>query len=143
MWDTKQRRWKDRQRGIAIGHLVYGTPAEGERYYLRLSLTSVRGPKSFEDLLTVDDHRCATFKESALRRGLLEHDNSIELCMDEGIRVHMPCALHRLFATLLIFCQPSDPRSLWDKYYAFISEDNRHAYPNDEAKVSTNDCQTG
>lgn len=108
IWDDHNIYWRDRQRGKTVGCLVYATPAEGERYYLRLLLTNVRGPKTFADLLTVDGHKCATFKEASLMRGLLEHDDSINLCMDEGIQVQMPCALRRLFVTLLIFCQPSD-----------------------------------
>lgn len=118
-----------------IGRLVYATPSEGERYYLRLLLINVRGPKSFEDLLTVNDHKCATFKESALKWGLLEHDQSITLCMEEGVQVEMPSVLRKLFATLLIFYNPSDPRALWEKYYPALSDDHRCSYPADAATV--------
>ncbi|XP_021744627.1 ATP-dependent DNA helicase PIF1-like [Chenopodium quinoa] len=47
----------------------------------------------------------------------------------------MPLAVRKLFATVLIFCQPSDPLSLWMKYYTFFSEDFRHGYTSDPLKV--------
>ncbi|KAL7248128.1 hypothetical protein ACSBR2_002937 [Camellia fascicularis] len=37
----------------------------------------------------------------------------------------MPFALRRLFATLLVFCEPNNPRSLWEKFYDALSEDYR------------------
>lgn len=48
--------WKPRQRGGSktIGRMYSVSPNEGERYYLRLLLVHVRGPKSFEDIRTVD-----------------------------------------------------------------------------------------
>lgn len=130
VWDAKTWRWKDRKQGVSIGRLLYTLPSQGERYYLRLLLINLLGPTSFEDLFTFDGIRCATFQESSLRHGFLEHDNSIEHCMDEGIHVQMPHALCRLFATLLIFCQPSDPKELWEKYYTSLSEDYKLKNPN-------------
>lgn len=135
VWDESTRCWKDRQRGFNIGRLVYAASAEGERYYLRLLLTHVRSPRSFAHLLTVNGESCATLQESALKRGLLEQDNSIEECMNEGVQVKLPHALRRLFATLLIFCQPADPTTLWSKYYAALSEDFRHKFPQNEDKI--------
>ncbi|XP_052111520.1 uncharacterized protein LOC127742824 [Arachis duranensis] len=35
----------------------------------------------------------------------------------------MPCALRRLFATVLIFCEPTDVRSLWDEFLACMVDD--------------------
>ena len=37
----KERRWKLRQRGFAIGRMYHCNPFAGERYYLRLLLTVV------------------------------------------------------------------------------------------------------
>lgn len=35
----------------------------------------------------------------------------------------MPYALRRLFATILVHCQPTDVRKLWDNFYLSLSED--------------------
>ncbi|KAK9666371.1 hypothetical protein RND81_14G180300 [Saponaria officinalis] len=36
-----------------------------------------------------------------------------------------------LFATILIFCQPKDPTTVWDKYYTSLSEDYSREHLND------------
>ena len=46
----------------------------GERYYLRLLFTVVRGATSFENLRTVDGIVFPTFKEACISLGLLEND---------------------------------------------------------------------
>jgi len=103
-------------------------PKEGERYYLRLLLNHVRGPFSFEDLLKVNGRDCQTFKESARERGLLESDNSISKCLREAVLFKMPSALRNLFATILVHCNPTDTRKLWDTYYEDMSEDFRRIH---------------
>ncbi|XP_021865106.2 uncharacterized protein [Spinacia oleracea] len=47
----------------------------------------------------------------------------------------MPVALRSLFATVLIFCQPSNPNALWLKYYDALSEDLNREFQDSEAKV--------
>ncbi|XP_021762968.1 ATP-dependent DNA helicase PIF1-like [Chenopodium quinoa] len=47
----------------------------------------------------------------------------------------MPVALRRLFATVLIFCQPSDPAALWEKNNPFLGEDFSHKFPQQLQKV--------
>ncbi|XP_021750175.1 ATP-dependent DNA helicase PIF1-like [Chenopodium quinoa] len=55
--------------------------------------------------------------------------------MSEAEETHMPMALRRLFATILIFCQPKDPYSLWCKYFTSLSEDFQHQYQDNVLKV--------
>ena len=114
---------KERIKKIQIGRLAFVGPSEGERYYLRLLLHNVRSPKSFEDLRIVNGHIYATFQQAALKLGLMEEDDAIELCLTKGCVIQMPHVIRRLFATVLIFCQPRDPLSLWTKYYDSFSED--------------------
>ncbi len=42
------------RKGNRIGHMYYYSLVLGERYYLRLLLIVVRGPRSFADLYTVN-----------------------------------------------------------------------------------------
>ncbi|XP_075492617.1 uncharacterized protein LOC142530687 [Primulina tabacum] len=56
------------KKGKVIGRVNGANSVEGERYYLRLLLNHVRGPTSFDNLLTVDGNICFTFKEAAQRR---------------------------------------------------------------------------
>ncbi|XP_074314083.1 uncharacterized protein LOC141649288 [Silene latifolia] len=137
VWHNKRKDkfWTLREKGFDLGHLVYANPSEGERYYLRLLLSNIRGPKSFDDLKSINGVTLGSFRESAYMHGLLETDNSIEQCLAEAVQYQMPAALRRLFATLLIYCQPNNPRFLWDKFYASLSEDYAYAFPAQRHKV--------
>ncbi|XP_066341090.1 uncharacterized protein [Miscanthus floridulus] len=40
----------------------------------------------------------------------------------------MPCALRRLFATIMVFCECANVRSLWDKHFESMAEDYRRSH---------------
>ncbi|XP_073035172.1 uncharacterized protein [Primulina eburnea] len=128
VWDKKNKFWQERKKGKVIGHVNGANPVEGERYYLRLLLNHVRGPTSFDNLLTIDGNICFTFKEAAQRRGLLESDKSIFECLNEAVSFQMPHALRRLFATILVYCEPTDVRKLWETYFEAMSEDFKNKF---------------
>ncbi|KAG5577425.1 hypothetical protein H5410_057559 [Solanum commersonii] len=83
----------------------------------------IRAPTSYKDLLTVDGERCTTFRESVEKRGLLHCDNSFVDCMFEVASYQMPHSLRRLFATLLVYCAPVNPRKLWEQFEDSMVED--------------------
>ena len=61
-FNKKHRRWHRRRRDApAIGRMYYCNPTAGERFYVRLLLTAVRGPTSFEHLRTVAGTPYPTF----------------------------------------------------------------------------------
>ncbi|XP_074314477.1 uncharacterized protein LOC141649693 [Silene latifolia] len=92
-------------------------------------------PKSFNDLLSINGALCSSFRDAAYRRGLLEADKSIEQCLEEACHYQLSFVLRRLFATLLIYCEPKSPRLLWDKVFPYLSEDFAHAFPTKKRKV--------
>ncbi|AQK75317.1 hypothetical protein ZEAMMB73_Zm00001d018231 [Zea mays] len=125
-WQSgKGKVWQRRKRdtGGQVGRIVSAHPAEGERYYLRVLLNHVTGATSYVDLRTVDGLTLPTFHEAAERRGLLESDNTLDECLTERALFQMPSALRRLFATLLVYCEPSDVAVLWQKHLDAMSED--------------------
>ncbi|XP_060882070.1 uncharacterized protein LOC132953728 [Metopolophium dirhodum] len=83
---TAQKTWQWRKQGTAVdghpglfyaetmGRLYTVHPNMVECYYLRLLLVNVVGPRSFEDLRTVNGHLCATYREACEHLGLLEND---------------------------------------------------------------------
>ncbi|XP_049385851.1 uncharacterized protein LOC125849952 [Solanum stenotomum] len=115
--------WTRRKRGHVIGRVVTCHPTEGERYYLRLLLMNVRGPKSYEDLRTVNGVQYNSFREAAEKRELLLCDNNLVECMYEAASYQMPSSLRQLFAMLLIYCNPTNPRELWERFESSMSED--------------------
>ncbi|XP_043710377.1 uncharacterized protein LOC122659313 [Telopea speciosissima] len=117
---NKQMIWKLKE---AIGRVNSTNPSEGERFYLRLLLNHVRGPTSFEHLLCVDDIRCSTFKEAAQKQGLLKSDNAISECLEDSTGFNMPIIVRKLFAMILVYCEPGDVKKLWDYHFEALSED--------------------
>ncbi|WVZ67157.1 hypothetical protein U9M48_016277, partial [Paspalum notatum var. saurae] len=121
----KTKFWQKRKReGVKqIGRIISAHPAEGERYFLRVLLNHVAGATSFEDLRTVDGEILPSFREAAERRGLIEADNTLDDCLTEAETFQMPSVLRRLFATILVHCEASNVRGLWDKHREAMSED--------------------
>jgi hypothetical protein len=124
-WQKKGKFWQERKRKrtFQVGRIVAAHPAEGERYYLRVLLNHVPGAKSFEDLKTVDGQLMQNFRDAAEKRGLIEADSTLDDCMTEAELFQMPSSLRRLFATILVFCEPSDVRGLWKNHLEAMSED--------------------
>ncbi|XP_047262928.1 uncharacterized protein LOC107859447 [Capsicum annuum] len=61
--------------------------------------------------------------ESAEKRGLLASDNNLIECLSEATTYQMPSILRRLFATLLVYCNPANPKDLWQKFKGPMSEE--------------------
>lgn len=72
----RDRHWKPREREFVIGRMYHCNPMQGEKYYLRLLLTTVPGATSFEALRTVDGVEYPTFWAACLALGLLEDDRN-------------------------------------------------------------------
>ncbi|KAK8948722.1 hypothetical protein KSP39_PZI005379 [Platanthera zijinensis] len=123
-WLIATRKWVRRARARkVVGWLYVVSPAEGERFSFRLLLNHIPGPKSFVHLRTVSGRECTTFKAATELLGLLEEDSSIFNCLEEARGFKMPSALRRLFATILLYCEPIDVRTLWDDNFSVMIED--------------------
>lgn len=118
-------RWVPRKRGGAtvIGRMSMVSPKDEGRYFLRVLLAHLSGAQSDEELRTVGGQVCATHREAAQLRGLLEDDVEWAACLAEAATLQMPAQLRQLFVTILVFSQPSDPRALWEARRADLCED--------------------
>ncbi|GAA0183471.1 hypothetical protein LIER_30876 [Lithospermum erythrorhizon] len=103
---TQFKTWTRRKKGVVIGTLCVVNPVEKERYYLKVLLSNVRCPTSYDDFLMIDGVLSNSFQETAHKRGLLHNDDDIEKTMEKAAIYRMPVALCRLFATLLHYCRP-------------------------------------
>ncbi|KAL7077517.1 hypothetical protein ACQ4LE_003094 [Meloidogyne hapla] len=109
--------------------MVKISPAETERYHLRLLLLNVRGAIGYEDLRTVKNIdldnriRCATFAEACLARGLIRDDEEWKKALEEANSFEMPWKMRELFALILVYCNPAKPDELWALFKDALSED--------------------
>ncbi|KAK8953772.1 hypothetical protein KSP39_PZI002518 [Platanthera zijinensis] len=123
-WNTNSKTWHKRRRRQKVVARMYSVhPSEGERFYLRLLLNHIRAPRSFQHLLTTGTTLHPTFKTAAEHYGLLEQDNSLHNCMRDASSFQMPAALRSLFTTILLFCNPTNVRELWNDNYSAMTED--------------------
>ncbi|XP_076912145.1 uncharacterized protein LOC143570361 [Bidens hawaiensis] len=74
VWHDKPRGWQRRKTGFSIGRIHAVSPAFGEAYFLRVLLNRVKGPKTFEEIHTVNDHTYPTFRDACYSLGLLDDD---------------------------------------------------------------------
>ena len=125
VWNQRDKIWTPRRKKNMIARIVAANPIKGERYYLRLLLNHVRGPISFEELKTIGGVIASTFHEVALLCGLLEAYNSLDKCLEEASMYQMSYSLRRLFVTILVYCNSSNPKLLWNKFEQAMSEDFR------------------
>ncbi|XP_052209285.1 uncharacterized protein LOC127812795 [Diospyros lotus] len=126
VWLKSEKRWKSRERGYAIGKMYFTSPNCGERFYLRLLLTVVKGPKSFRSLRTVDNVVHDTFKLACVARGLLEDDEEWIQCLKEAAVMKTGYQLRRLFNIILTQCSPLNPCALWNQFSTHICDDLAH-----------------
>ncbi|XP_074277057.1 uncharacterized protein LOC141600710 [Silene latifolia] len=129
VWKKKERHWSLRKKGFTIGRLVHVPPNCGELYFMRIMLNHVKGPKCFEDIRTVDEYVCPTFREACYKLGLIgddrEYIDAIKQAADWGSGFY----LLNLFSTLLrshCLCRPQfgkKPDSFYPTIY-FIGNAN-------------------
>ena len=127
-WNRTFRRWNRRKRGVSgtIGRIYFVGPSGGERFYLRLLLTVVKGPTSFDDLCTFDGMLYDTFKSACIACGLLDSDEQWDRALTEAAVWQSGSQLRELFVCILLHCHPVSPLQLWMDHAQALSDDCRH-----------------
>lgn len=125
-WDGRLKQWRPRQRAGTrpVGRMYMCSPAAGERYYLRLLLSAVRGPQSFAALRIVNGVEHSTFKEAAAAHGLIADEGVWDMALTEAAHMQMPAQLRQMFADMLLFDPPAcSAQDLWDRHRLPLCED--------------------
>ncbi|XP_035837130.1 uncharacterized protein LOC110926747 [Helianthus annuus] len=123
VWKLKDRCWQPRQNYVVIGRIYSASPSLGEAYYLRILLTKVKGPRSFEEIRTYEGVVYPTFRDACYARGLLDDDNEYIECIKESSFTGNAHYLRSLFGTLLLSNTLSRPEVVWEKTWELMSED--------------------
>ena len=103
------------------------SPRAGEAFFLRLLLHNVPGPRSYEELRTVDGVVLPSFKDACQRRGLLDDGEHWAKAMEESVNTAIPSNLRHLFCLIVIEGNGEcDALHLWTDYKEKMTEDIRH-----------------
>uniref|UniRef100_A0A914IF13 ATP-dependent DNA helicase n=1 Tax=Globodera rostochiensis TaxID=31243 RepID=A0A914IF13_GLORO len=125
----KKGKWIERKAHFnTIGRMVKVSPAEPERYHLRLLLLHVKGASSYDELKTIRNldgsvKVCTTFAEACLEKGLIRNDEEWKRALEEAESFEMPWKLRDFFALILVHCNPAKPEELWEMFKESLSED--------------------
>ncbi|XP_019198166.1 PREDICTED: uncharacterized protein LOC109191991 [Ipomoea nil] len=117
------REWQPRQRGFAIGRMFYVPPGSGEIFYLRCLLNLIRGPRSFQDIRTVDGIEYSSFRDACYARGLISDEKEYIDAIVEASQWSTASTLRRLFVILLTSSSLSHPEKVWDVVWPHLCDD--------------------
>ena len=116
--------------GIPVNMLSEGftqsIPNRRECYYLRLLLHHIRGPRSFDELNTVNGEVCQTYQEACIKLGLLQDDNHWHHTLEEAALQMSPKRIRNLYAVILTANESSNPLGLWEAFKEYMAEDLLH-----------------
>ncbi|XP_021999308.1 uncharacterized protein LOC110896161 [Helianthus annuus] len=123
VWKLEKRCWQVRIKYQTVGRIHSVSPALGEPCFLRILLNKVKGPRSFEEIRTVNGKVFPTFREACYALGLLDDDNEyIEAIKEASFEGHGRY-LRALFATMLVSNTLSRPEVVWEKTWNYLSDD--------------------
>ena len=109
-------------KSTCIGRIYNVHLWNSEYFFLRILLSNINGPTSFEYLKTFDNKIWETIRESCIKHGLLMHDKQWEHTLKDAIISNSPYMLRNLFAVMIHQCEISEPMRLWNLYKENLSE---------------------
>jgi hypothetical protein len=111
----KTKTWKPRKRGYTIGRLVWVPQTAGEIYYLRMMLTVVKGPKTYDSIKIINGFKHETFREACYAMGFLEDDREFISAIKEAHEWGSGTFLRKLFVMMLLSGSMNRPDHVWNK----------------------------
>jgi hypothetical protein len=86
-------------------------------------LNCVKCATSYEHLQIVDGTEHDTFKDACIAMDLLTYDNEWHQALEEAGLWASGRELRDMFASMLMFCEVTNPRQLWDAHWESLSDD--------------------
>ncbi|XP_035831966.1 uncharacterized protein LOC110870312 [Helianthus annuus] len=126
VWNSQDRTWTTRKIGKPIGRIHCVNPSMGDAYFLRILLNKVRGPKSFEEIRTVNGQVFPTFRDACYALGLLDDDREYIEAIKEAYYTGSGYYLRNLFATMLSSNTLSRPEHVWENTWEYLADGILH-----------------
>jgi ATP-dependent DNA helicase PIF1 len=131
-YNRRDHKWMRRKGAFGtIGRVHTINPLAGDTFYLRMLLHQdhCKGKESYKALQTLPTGRiCDTYKEVGRELGLLDDDQEWERVLDECVHNTLCPQIRELYVVILMFCQPANPRDLFDQFWeTWIDDFNQQA----------------
>ncbi|XP_035837075.1 uncharacterized protein LOC110925357 [Helianthus annuus] len=128
VWKTENRCWQPRKKGNTIGRIHNVAPSLGEAYFLRILLNKVKGPKSYDDIKTVNGHVHDTFRDACFALGLLDDDKEYIEAIKEANETATASYVRNLFGMMLLSNTMSRPEIVWESTWKYMTDDFIYRY---------------
>lgn len=126
-WHARHKNWNIRHGYYRkVGRIAHVNPTQGELYYLRMLLHIVKGPTTFSQIRTIAGIQYESYRAACQALGLLGDDQEWSHAINDAAQWALPYQLRHLFVTILLFCEVTDPKRLYDKHASQMSEDITH-----------------
>jgi hypothetical protein len=122
VYNKKERVWTPRKRGFTIGRLIWVPPTTGELFHLRLMLTVVKGPTTYDDIRKIGDVQFLTFREACFAMGFLDDDKEFIGAIREAFQWGSGYFLRRLFVVMLLAGTINRPCHVWNETIHWLSD---------------------
>ena len=128
-YNKSKKQWSKRKStkgGPVIGRVHTVNPVAGDVYYLRMLLHDdhCKGKTGFDDLKVIATGRpCETYKSVCFELGLLSDDLEWNRILEESAVTRMCPQIRDLYIIILMFCEPSNPRQLYDQFWTTWCDD--------------------
>ena len=124
-YNFENKCWIKRKRNLehyTIGRLNIVSPKDIERFHLKLILNRVKGATSFQDLRTYENCTYNTYRETAIKMGLVDDDLQIKNIFKEACDVMLGYQLRQFFAWFLL-SENINGNNIWNEFKNFFIED--------------------
>ncbi|XP_058751125.1 uncharacterized protein LOC131624171 [Vicia villosa] len=105
-----KKEWKPRLKGYTIGRLIWVPPTTGELYYLRMMLTHVKGPQSYDEIKIVNNVKYDTFRDACFAMGFIGDDREFIFAITEAFQWGSGHYLRLLFVHMLLSSSINRPK---------------------------------
>ncbi|KAF8113594.1 hypothetical protein N665_0047s0003 [Sinapis alba] len=123
VWNNSTKVWSERKKRVQIGRIVNVHPSSGDRYYLRILINKIKGPRSYDELKTFNDVKYPDYKSVCYAKGYLDNNVLWHESMSECSTWATPFQIRDMFVTFLINYFVSSPKDLWEHSWKSMSED--------------------
>jgi hypothetical protein len=107
-WNAQTRQWNERKNNNCdfntVSRLANVSSRHVELFHLRILLSHVRGPTSFNSLRTVGGETHFSYVDACRARGLIADDDEWRRCLSEAAVYMMPSQMRSLFVAMLTHC---------------------------------------
>jgi hypothetical protein len=121
-YSKKNKVWTPRKRGFKIGRLIWVPPTTRELFFLRMMLTVVKGPTTYEEIRKVAGIQYFTFRDACFAMGFLGDDKEYIAAIREAHGWGPGYFLRKLFVTLLLCGTMNRPYHVFKKSIQWLSD---------------------